>query len=130
MKFTAHDRVSAEIASFCAAWLPNSVVASCIAHGARNPAMAYKLRQLGVEPGIPDWWLLYDGCSYLPEIKTGKGSRSKAQREMRDRILFAGGKTAIVHSLDDFKAALKEWKIPLLHHPRGDPGLPDDEVGL
>jgi len=130
LTFSAHDRVSAEIASFCDAFLPVDCFASCIAHGARGWRTASKLKQLGTTPGIPDWLVIYRGKPYFAEIKTGKGSMSEAQRRTKARTELAGAHTVTVHSLEDFVFALGYWRIPILDRARGDVGLPDDEVGL
>lgn len=127
MKFTPHDKVSAQIASWAAAFLPDDVFASCIAHGARGWVMAAKLRQIGTQPGIADWLVLHDGRPYMLEIKTGTGTLRTAQRQTRDKVERAGGKFAVIASLDEFIMQLHDWDIPFVHEPRGDLGLPQDK---
>lgn len=119
MKFSSHDRVSAEIAQWSRQFLADDVFASAIAHGARNPGMAIHLKKIGTEAGIGDWIVIYRRAFFC-EIKTGSGELRKAQRETRDRVIRAGAAFAVVHSLDDFIAAIQRWGIPILRVPRRD----------
>lgn len=128
MKFDRHDQLSAQIASWVHAYLPDDVFASCIAHGARGWVMATKLKQLGTRAGIGDWLIIDKGRPLMLELKTGKGTLQTAQRRTRDRVLRAGGQFAVVHSLDGFVAQLRAWGVPILDAPRGAPALPDDKL--
>lgn len=119
MRFSNHDRVSAEIAQWARAFLPDDVFASAIAHGARNPGMAVHLKKIGTESGIGDWIVVYRRAFFL-EIKTGAGVLRQAQKDTRDRCIRAGAGFAVVHTLDDFIDAVKRWGIPVLKVPRRD----------
>lgn len=129
MRFTPHDRLSAEIAQFCRAYLPDDVFASCIAHGGRNFTMAVKLKQLGTRAGIPDWVLIHDGITRFVELKTGKATLRTDQRKTRDALKLAGARVVVVHSLDEFQDTLQLWGIPCRLTPREDP-IADDTEGL
>lgn len=128
MRFDAHDKLSASIAQWAEAYLPDDVFASCIAHGARGWVMAAKLKQLGTVSGIGDWLIIDHGRPLMCELKTGTGTLRTAQRRTRDKILRAGGQFAVVHSLEEFIGQLRAWGVPILDEPRGDPGLPADSV--
>lgn len=119
MKFTAHDKVSAEIAQWCRGYLADDVFASAIAHGARQPAMAIHLRKIGTKSGIPDWLVVYRRAFFC-EIKTGAGVMRQAQKDTRAELHRAGAVVAVVHCLDDFIDMVKLWGIPMLKVPRRD----------
>lgn len=128
MRFDAHDQLSAQIASWVQSYLPDDVFASCIAHGARGWVMAAKLKQIGTVAGIGDWLIIDKGRPLMAEIKTGGSDLKTAQRRTRDKIRRAGGHFAVVHSLEQFITQLRVWGVPILEEPRGDAGLPADEV--
>ena len=128
MKFSNHDRLSAEIAAWCFKWLPDHTFATCIAHGARHPGMAMRLKRLGTESGVPDWLIVYEGRVLFIELKTGKADLSTEQRKTRGRLHASGAVVEIAHSIGEFIDIIARRRIPLLHQPRRDPmddGVPE-----
>lgn len=120
MKFTEHDKLSAEIAQWCRAYLPDDAFASCVAHGARHYGMAIKLKQLGVESGIGDWMVLWRGSFATVELKTGTGKLSQEQKDTGERIMRSGGRCYIAHNLGEFITCCRLMFIPILETPRRD----------
>jgi len=126
----AEDLLSCQVAAWCSAFLPDNVFATCIAHGARHFRMAVKLKQMGVKSGVPDWMLIYNGRGVFVELKTGRGGSSRDQKDAHGCLAAAGCSVFVIRTLDEFVRLMHTLQIPRLHHPRGDPGLPNDEVGF
>jgi len=88
--------------------------------GQRNKIVASKLKSEGVKAGVPDICIVYDGQAYFLEVKkpktldSGKGSLSKNQKVMIERIKEAGGEVAVVYSVADVIEACIEWQINVL----------------
>lgn len=120
MRLTPHDKLSAHIAQWNSAWLPDNVFATAIAHGGRFPAMAEKLKTIGTEGGVADWLVVESGRALFAELKSGKANLSTLQRKTRIRTNLAGAETAVIHSIDEWIAQMAVWKIPLRHHARID----------
>ena len=68
---------------------------------------------MGAKPGVQDLFLIYAGQFHGIELKTETGRLSTAQVICHADIGAAGGKVAVIRSLDQLKAQLEEWGIPL-----------------
>jgi len=85
--------------------------------GQRNKIVASKLKAEGVKAGIPDICIIYDSQTYFLEVKkpvtpkSGKGTLSKVQIEMIERLKEAGAEVAVVHSVQDTIEACISWGI-------------------
>lgn len=73
------------------------------------------LRGMGLKPGWPDIQIIGpDGRYHGLELKAPKtGAVSAAQVQCHDEMIAAGGRVAIVRNLDEMRAALESWGIPL-----------------
>ena len=69
----------------------------------------------GIIAGIPDLFILYKGLAHHPEIKTDVGVMSDAQQSVCSAVLAAGGKVAVVCSVEQLLAAVDAWGIPRAH---------------
>jgi hypothetical protein len=86
--------------------------------GQRNKIVASKLKAEGVKAGIPDICIVADdGQAFFLEVKkpvtpkSGKGTLSKVQIEMIERLKEAGAEVAVVHSVADVIEQCIDWNI-------------------
>jgi hypothetical protein len=92
---------------------------------------AAKLHRVGVKPGWPDIEILHSGQVYGVELKKigGALSRTRTVRTKRGalrmlegqtdefpRLIAAGMKIAVCHTVDEVLAALAAWGLPLRSH--------------
>lgn len=83
------------------AWhVPNS--------GARASA-----RSLGIVAGIPDVNVAWQGRLYALELKVGSNDLTEIQRDRHAALKRAGIPCGVAKSLEEAKAILLEWGIPL-----------------
>ena len=70
-----------------------------------------KSKHMGMLVGWPDLtWLGSGGVLHAFEVKTPQGRMSPAQEAVRGAIEAAGGRYAVVRSVDEADAALKAWE--------------------
>lgn len=94
-----------------------------------TPAQMARLARIGLKRGLPDLWVLFEGC-YGIELKREGGALSKTrlgrtrsgaprvyegQEDVFPKLLASGGvrDIAICHSVDEVLAQLEVWAIPL-----------------
>jgi hypothetical protein len=76
-----------------------------------------RLKKMGVKAGIPDIVILGDSRAFLIELKREVGGRlSDAQKLLHPEIIAAGCPVATCRSLEEVKAALETWGVPLRAH--------------
>lgn len=92
--------------------------------GRRGKIEAARLKKMGVKAGVPDIEIIAEGGrSHFMELKREKGGRlSDAQIAMRQLLIAVGCPWAEARTLEEVKAALDAWGIPLRAH-RLDPVL-------
>lgn len=66
---------------------------------------------LGMRPGWPDLEFILFGCFYALEVKGPDGKQTKEQIQVEADIRAAGGRYAVVRSVDDTKKALQSWGV-------------------
>lgn len=120
--------LSAEIAGWCHAWLPDDVYATVIPGGGWRFRMGQLWRRMGYRAGTPDWIITYQRCAYWIELKAGRGTTSEVQDKTHQLISRTGCPLAVVRSLDAWIGTLRAWHIPQRVTPRGDSELPDDPL--
>lgn len=93
--------------------------------GYRDPVTAALLQAAGVEPGIPDLFVLFEGRLIGVELKAppkrlksgklsqAKGRLSNAQKVMIPRLAQAGCPTLVCQSLDEVQQGLAALGVPL-----------------
>lgn len=74
----------------------------------RHPAVARKLKDMGVKRGVADLQLTIDGKPYALELKTEIGIQSGAQEAYQERFERAGGIYLIAFGLNQAIDALKQ----------------------
>ena len=85
--------------------------------GQRNKIVAAKLKAEGVKSGVPDICIVFDGMAHFLEVKkprthnSGKGTLSKPQKVMIERLRESGAEVAIVYSVADVIEACIEWNM-------------------
>lgn len=89
------------------------VIACAIPNGGyRNPREAARLKTTGVLAGIPDILIVGKaGQAYFLEVKAAKGKLSPAQKDIHAQLETLGAPIATVRSVDDVRAALREWGV-------------------
>lgn len=88
---------------------PNVVYFHVPNGGSRSAAEGGRFKAIGVKAGVPDLVFLAYQRFYLMEWKEpGKGTLSKAQREMHPRLIMAGATSLI--TVDNLPEA-KAWAI-------------------
>lgn len=68
-----------------------------------------KRKQMGVRAGFPDLVLMCPNSHYhylCVELKTKKGRQSAAQKDYQKLVEKAGGRYAVVRSLEEFKSEI------------------------
>src|SRR5947207_543313 len=74
--------------------------------GWRSAVEAAILKGQGVRPGIPDVAIVSEGRVYFLELKSPVGRTSPAQRAMHERLIAAGVRVEVVHSLEEVEGCL------------------------
>ena len=69
-----------------------------------------KARNLGTKAGWGDIEIIWRGRFYMLEVKAKTG-QSEAQKEMQRKITLAGGRYAVVRSVDDAQVILQSWGL-------------------
>jgi len=69
-----------------------------------------KARKLGTKPGWPDIEIIWQGRFYGLEIKADS-RQSDAQKDIQRDLTRAGAPYAVVRSVTEAEAALKQWGI-------------------
>lgn len=80
--------------------------------GKRHGAQRGWLVRSGVKAGYPDLTIWWPSGVGFAEIKTRKGSLSKAQRQLHSEIEACGLPLAVVRSLPELQAVLSDWCVP------------------
>jgi hypothetical protein len=107
--------------------LPKEAVYWCTPNqrGTRKKWEAILLKALGVKPGIPDLWILYQGKLLGPELKappkrlkSGKLSNAKPrlsddQKIMHERLRVAGAVVGVFTSVESVQMFLVSNGVPL-----------------
>lgn len=70
-----------------------------------------KNKSMGQYPGYPDLVIHHEGRTLFLEVKTPQGAMSRAQREFRGLVERQGFPFAIVRSVDEALAALREFNF-------------------
>lgn len=74
------------------------------------------LRGAGLKPGVPDMLIVFRGLCHWIELKNERGTVRPIQRDCHLALSDAGCRIAVCRSLEDVKAALDDWSIPLRPH--------------
>ncbi len=121
MKNNIEYALTCQVAEFLAMALPKGSKFSHIPLGEfRHPAVAKKLKKMGVHGGVPDFLIVtkssYPKCGQMCwiELKAPKGKPTPDQTEWGDLIENAhGGYYAICRSVEEVEAALISWHVSL-----------------
>lgn len=80
--------------------------------GARSAREGAKLKAMGTQRGVPDFaFVLPGGRAAFIELKASGGRLSKEQKDFAVRAHDLGAHWACCSSLDEVRAALKEWGV-------------------
>lgn len=103
--------------------LPEDAVAFHVPNEGKRGAWAYsEFLRAGGKAGIPDRWVLWQGRAWCWEEKTNRGALSASQKKMFPRLEAAGFPVPLIRSVDEARAQLRAWGIPLA--PRSIPATP------
>lgn len=97
-------------------WFPTEVMGTL-----RRVIASYLSRQkdLGMRPGWPDLEMIYRGAFWAFEVKAEGGYPTKEQKQVGAEIIAAGGRWAVVRSIDDVEECIEEWRDDLGLEVRG-----------
>ena len=82
-------------------------------HDAMSCDLLPRRKARGCVPGVPDMEIHHNGRSFFIEIKTPKGTVSKIQKDMHQRLKRAGHAVAVCRSLEDVLFFLESHGVPL-----------------
>ena len=78
----------------------------------RHPAVARRLKAMGVKPGVPDLcFLLEHGRTAWLELKSATGNLTPEQRGFGVKCRRLGHYWAVAHSMEDAVKILKGWNV-------------------
>ena len=117
----AEDQLQASICSYLRKALPAGSLFHSIPNGAflagkdataRGQQMA-KLKWTGLLPGAADLFVMWNGRGIYLEVKTVSGRLQDTQRAFCDSVMAAGGFYAVVRSIDETEAVLRNVGVPM-----------------
>jgi hypothetical protein len=110
----SEDALQVYVANFLTAALPADCWWKAIPNGGwRAKKTAARLRATGTKPGAHDLEILWGGRLYTIELKVGKNTMSKDQKEVAAKVVASGGVWACCRSVLEVEAALSSWGVPL-----------------
>lgn len=112
----AETRFQIQVAGFLAATLmPPAFFFHCPNGGYRTFNEAANFKKMGVKAGVPDLAIVLDGRAYWIELKREKGGALNANQKIVQPLLIEAGCPAPANcrTLEEVKAALERWRIPL-----------------
>lgn len=69
-----------------------------------------KAKARGMRPGWPDIEVIWRGQFWTFEVKAGRNQPTKEQIACGEAIIAAGGRWAVVRSVDDVMALVLQWQ--------------------
>ena len=94
--------------------LPPDAVHFAIPNGLmRSKTAAARARGEAVRAGIPDLCVIFRGRAAFIELKTPRGVQSQAQRDMANKLIYAGAAVCLCKSVQEVERSLLEACIPL-----------------
>jgi len=115
-KFWAESNTQIAIVKFLRAALPPSYRVISVPNGRfkADPVTISRLKREGLTPGVLDLLVLRnDGWFCSLEVKASDGALSPEQVEWSDWLAAGGSSQAVVRSLDEAVAALREFGVAL-----------------
>ena len=102
------------ITNFLNAALPQDAMHFHIANeGKRGRRQQAEFKKAGGKAGVPDRCILWRGNAYFLEAKKPGGKLNADQHKLIPQIKRAGCPVEVVRSVDDARAALISWGVPL-----------------
>ena len=114
---TPEADIQRTIVSLLRAVLPKGSIVHHAANEIAAGGRAGHVRQailvgMGVHPGFADLVVLSQGRVLFLEVKSAKGRLRPAQESFRDEVMKQGFGWALVRSVDDALAALRQHGVP------------------
>ena len=81
--------------------------------GKRSRREGAIFKAIGVVAGVPDLIIAWPGCVVAIELKEGKGTASKEQEAMHERLKAVGWLVFEVRSLEQFQSTLFGLGVPV-----------------
>lgn len=107
----AEAQIQAAIVAWVREICPKVVVYAVPNDGLYTKSEAAKRKWTGVLAGVPDLAIVHPGGAGFLEIKTPGQKPRPEQVEIMDTLKSVGARCAVVHSLEEAKAALSAWGI-------------------
>lgn len=116
------DKLQSAVMSYLALQYPRSLAVHCPNEGQRTKFERYKIKELGIKPGMPDVMVyepvfrLFDGKAspdyyngLAIELKIGKRKPTEQQRECLDLLKKAGWRCHVCNNFDDVKLIIDQY---------------------
>lgn len=113
------DDLQLEAAAYLSAVLPDEALWWHTPNGVRfDPAHAVqaatRFKAMGLKPGIPDIFILYNGKLFGTDAKSGTGTLTGSQKDLFPKLVRAGARIEpIFRSIEELEESLIKWEIPL-----------------
>jgi hypothetical protein len=111
--------IQIEIAGFLRKWLAPPAWFTAFPAGGGGFHRGQMLWQMGLKAGVPDLLIMW-GAAHWIELKNDIGHLKDNQIECHAKLRAAGAKVGCCRTLDQVKAQIAEWGIPLLTIPIND----------
>ncbi len=103
----SEDQLQVAVANYLDRFLPDDATWCHVPNaGKRSGRVGNRLKAQGMKPGFPDCLIIHRGRAILIELKVGKNTLSKVQKEMKARLILAGAVVAVCWTLDEVVAFL------------------------
>ena len=111
------DPIHIAIIDYLKATLPHGWVIQHTPNKPRSKIAGAQEKRMGALAGWPDIAVygvedVVTSVVYFLEVKAPKGRVSDNQHTVHDKLKDLGFKVAVVRSVDDVRAKVKEWRIP------------------
>lgn len=107
----AVDYLARQYPQTVAAVQRHGVTWNTTAHGTYTPFVGQRMKIKRVTiPGEPDIWVAVKGRLMKIELKDGKASARKAQRERRDVLRAGRVPVTTCHDVNDVQATVDAWR--------------------
>ena len=107
------QRFQQSVAAYLDRVLPPGVFWTAVGHGGGGHGRGAILNSMGLRPGCPDLFVLYQGRFLSIELKSPKGRVSAAQERCAHLLINSGGYWTEARTLDDVERILVAFGGPL-----------------
>jgi hypothetical protein len=111
---SANELLQTAVVSYLAQALPPTAFFSVFPRGGGSLFHGLRMRDLGLREGFPNLLVLYDGCAYCIELRTGGYVPLPSQRDCYAALQDARIPVTVARSLEDVQRFLcEECALPM-----------------